>query len=113
MNYYTSDLHLGHINILSSRPQFSCLEEMEQTIISNWNSKVSATDTVYIIGDLSYRAEKHISYYLKRLNGVKHLVIGNHDYRWLKNVVDTRKYFMSIQPMIYFIENNILSVSKL
>ena len=59
MNYFTSDLHLGHRNIirLCNRP-FATIEEMDETLIRNWNAKVTNGDTVYILGDLLFRNEK-------------------------------------------------------
>ena len=54
MNYYIADLHLGHNNIrrMSNRP-FTTIEEMDKTIIRNWNSRVSDNDDVYILGDFN------------------------------------------------------------
>ena len=68
MIFFTSDLHLGHANIirLCNRP-FSNVEEMDETIINNWNSVVTDNDDVYILGDFSYKSENPISY-LKKLN---------------------------------------------
>lgn len=49
MIFFTSDLHLGHENCirLCNRP-FSSIEEMDETLIENWNYKVTGKDTVYI-----------------------------------------------------------------
>ena len=63
MILFTSDLHLGHKNILKlcNRP-FSSIEEMDATLIENWNKKVHKNDQVYILGDLMYRNEKPPEY---------------------------------------------------
>lgn len=84
--YYISDLHFGHANVLSydNRP-FCDIDSHDETIISNWNSVVNPEDDVWILGDFSwYPAGKTIEIY-KRLNGKKHLVIGNHDKKLLRN----------------------------
>lgn len=98
--YFTSDLHFGHENILSSRPQFANLEQMSEELIKRWNDKVSPGDDVYILGDLAYRSAYHISYYLDRMKGHKHLILGNHDGNWMKNVKDISKYFESVDYMV-------------
>lgn len=68
MIFFTSDLHLGHENCirLCNRP-FSSIEEMDETLIENWNHKVTGKDTVYILGDLIYRSQKPPEEYLRRL----------------------------------------------
>ena len=50
--YYTSDLHLGHANIikLCQRP-FADVDEMNAVLISSRNDRVTNGDTVYICGD--------------------------------------------------------------
>lgn len=80
MNYYISDLHLGHKNALTfdERP-FENVDQMAHVIISAWNSKVAQDDDVYVIGDFQYRDEKSPEWYLNQLKGHKHLIIGNHD----------------------------------
>ena len=59
MTFFTSDQHFGHFNIirLCSRP-FGTVEEMDEALLSKWNAKVKADDTVYILGDLFFRAAK-------------------------------------------------------
>ena len=54
MNRYISDLHFGHANILKfdNRP-FRNTEEMETSLIENWNNTVLAGDTTYILGDFA------------------------------------------------------------
>lgn len=98
MNFYIADTHFGHDNIrrLSNRP-FNSVEEMDNAIIENWNRKVTNDDDVYILGDFSYKSEDPIEY-LKKLNGRKHLIAGNHDTKLLKNP-NCKKYFVEIVDM--------------
>ncbi len=95
MIYYIADMHLGHENIirLSNRP-FKSVEEMDKTLIKNFNEVVTDEDDVYFIGDVSFKAGDPVKY-LKQLNGKKHLIIGNHDGSILKNPA-ARKMFVSI-----------------
>ncbi len=101
MIFYTSDLHLGHANIikLCNRP-FADVNEMDHVLIANWNSRITNNDTVYIVGDLCFRAAEPENL-IAQLKGKKHLILGNHDSTWLKNV-DATKYFKSVERMIVF-----------
>lgn len=101
MVYFTSDLHLGHKNVITlcNRP-FSCIEEMDLELIHNWNRMVQRGDTVYILGDLMFRNECPPEEYLDQLKGKKHLIVGNHDRKWMKQV-DLSRYFESVGPMIF------------
>lgn len=96
MNFYISDMHLGHKKIIqmSKRP-FENVEEMQEKMIENWNSTVSENDEVYLIGDIFYKFGGNMETLLKRLHGHKHLIIGNHDMRLLKDK-NACAYFDSI-----------------
>jgi calcineurin-like phosphoesterase family protein len=50
-------------------------------LISNWNSVVKKTDTVYHLGDFGFGNASMFESIVSRLNGTKKLVIGNHDKR--------------------------------
>jgi calcineurin-like phosphoesterase family protein len=81
MDYLISDFHLGHSNIIEycDRP-FDSVEEMDETLIENWNSVIDAEDEVLYGGDLSVPwAETHPLDYLAELNGEMVFLIGNHD----------------------------------
>jgi calcineurin-like phosphoesterase family protein len=80
MIFYIADMHLGHRNILrfDNRP-FETVEEMEETIIHNWNGRVTEEDIVYVLGDAFWKSEKDSVRLIQRLNGHKHLIQGNHD----------------------------------
>ncbi len=99
MNYYISDTHFGHANImrLCNRP-FTNIEEQDKTIIKNWNSKVTENDTVYILGDFCYKSGRHPADYLKQLNGKKVLILGNHDGAITKDIRNLSRYFEEITP---------------
>jgi len=94
--FFTSDLHFGHKSILTIRPQFSDIDEHDDFLIERWNKKVKKNDDVYILGDLSFRTTTPISYYLSRMKGRKHLIVGNHDGYWMRHVKDLSIYFESV-----------------
>ena len=86
MILYTSDLHFGHKNVIrfDNRP-FQDVEEMDRTLIELWNNRVQPDDTVYIIGDICFRASRTPAWYLSQLKGHKILILGNHDEVVLKD----------------------------
>lgn len=79
MKFYISDLHFGHKNILifDNRPFFT-LKEMCDCLITNWNSRVTKNDEVYILGDMFWHNDE-APRILSQLKGRKYLVLGNHD----------------------------------
>ena len=89
-NFYISDLHFGHQNVIKFDPRhFNTIEEMEEIIASNWNRVVGKNDTVYILGDFCWsKDESEWKRILNRLTGNKVLIKGNHD---LKNMSTTLK----------------------
>lgn len=85
MNYYISDLHLNHKNVLKfdNRP-FKSVEEMNKVIERNWNAKITNADTVYILGDVIWILNDDIISMFARLKGHKILILGNHDSKAIK-----------------------------
>jgi len=78
--FFTSDLHLGHSNIIKycDRP-FKVQNEMNEVIIKNYNDLVKPEDTVYFLGDIAFMSNVKAAWMVNRLNGTKILVRGNHD----------------------------------
>jgi calcineurin-like phosphoesterase family protein len=80
--WITSDIHFGHKSILKfckeTRP-YADVDEMDEAIIKEWNNTVAPNDTIYILGDFSFRNREVTEAILRRLNGYKYLVFGNHD----------------------------------
>ena len=52
--FFTSDLHLGHKNIIKhcDRP-FSSIEQMNRSLLTNINNIVGLNDDLYILGDFT------------------------------------------------------------
>ena len=83
--FVISDHHLGHTNSWEKfkledgsplRP-FTSNEEMNETMIERHNAKVKEQDTVYFLGDVVIN-KKYLEL-VKRMNGRKILIRGNHD----------------------------------
>lgn len=98
--FLISDTHWGHANILGFkddkgvllRPEFSCVEEMDEAMVDNWNKVVGKNDKVYHLGDVAMGKRGLVN--LSRCNGTKVLVKGNHDKETLNEYV---KYFKDIR----------------
>jgi calcineurin-like phosphoesterase family protein len=97
-SYFISDLHLFHENAIrfDCRP-FKDIDEMHETIMNNWNNRVTNADTVYILGDISLRgANNDLISYVSQLKGHKVLILGNHDrvndYRYEKLFDEVTNY---------------------
>ncbi len=91
MDYYIADTHFGHTQILEEcRPQFKTIEEMDEYIINNINKKMTRNDTLYIVGDFSYRSKTPPIEYLQAIKPKKVLILGNHD-SWVKKLTEDEK----------------------
>ena len=81
-----SDTHLNHSNVLKFTNDkgekvrhFDSLQEMNETIIQNWNAVVRPGDKVYHLGDVFFGDKEWFKKTWPRLMGSKRLVVGNHD----------------------------------
>lgn len=91
MIWFTSDWHLGHVNIIkySKRP-FKDIYEQRDTIFQNFFTRVKDGDTVYYLGDIAFGAsylEEFICEFKKRYHNVQfHYIEGNHDRKLTSNI---------------------------
>ena len=94
--WFTSDLHLGHTNIIKyNRPKFHNVHEMHYEIVQKWNSTIGMNDIVWVLGDVLYGKQSYLALpLLDQLNGTKNLVLGNHDNHLLNEL---QYYFNKIE----------------
>jgi calcineurin-like phosphoesterase family protein len=78
--WFTADWHLFHANVIQygGRP-CADVREMHDMLLARHNERVAHDDTVYVIGDAAFGTGKYVVELLKRFNGRKHLIEGNHD----------------------------------
>lgn len=83
--FVISDHHFGHKNILTFKNNggtnlrtFSCVDEMDQTMIDNHNKVVGINDKIYFLGDVCFGATR-FHQVMSQLKGTKVLIKGNHD----------------------------------
>ncbi len=88
--FFTSDYHLNHANIIKycKRP-FKDVENMNEVLIRNHNSRVKEEDSVFYLGDFCFRNSsggkkgeglpQKADYFINQLNGNFIFVKGNHD----------------------------------
>ena len=102
--YIISDHHFGHANSLTflrkdgtKLRDFSSAEEMDEHMVQCWNSVVRPGDKVVHLGDVAIN-KKYLEI-LRRLNGKKKLIMGNHDIFDLKYYSE---YFYDIKAYRVF-----------
>lgn len=81
--YFTADGHLGNLAItrLANRP-FADVDEMDEVLIQNWNSRIRPDSILYHLGDVAHKCPvERLRRIWNRLNKPKqiHLIRGNHD----------------------------------
>ncbi len=80
--FVISDTHFGHTNVLKFEPKyrpFDSIKTHDRELVLRWNSVVKPEDTVWHLGDV-YFGGRHNHWILAHLNGIKKLVMGNHDH---------------------------------
>lgn len=85
-----SDFHWGHTNIMKFCPQSRArynndVHYMNEQMVVEWNSCVQPEDLVYILGDVAFLPAQKAAEYLRRCNGRKILVQGNHDVKLVRD----------------------------
>lgn len=76
--FFTSDPHLGHGFVAKLR-KFDSAEAHDEQYVQDWNAKVTKRDTTWVLGDVTLKNIEAVAPTLRRLNGTKRLVLGNHD----------------------------------
>lgn len=99
--FFIADPHFHHENSVKffRGHRFSSLQEMEDTLVHHWNTKVEEQDLVIVAGDFSFGHKKEISDVLERLNGRKCLIKGNHDKLTQKTYEDLFEWVKDIYKM--------------
>lgn len=101
MDYFTSDLHLQHKEILNfERFNFKTIEEHDKYLFNLLKDKIKPTDTLYVLGDVGRGIE-----IINEICGRKVLIMGNHD--TLPKHVYTSVFDEVYKYPIYY-KNNIL-----
>lgn len=92
--FVTADTHFDHPNIIRhcDRP-FENVDEMNQTLVDNWNAVVNKHDLVYILGDFAFQGHRH---WIHATKGKKIIIMGNHD----KMSYDILRLFKDVHSLL-------------
>lgn len=104
--WFISDTHFGHENIIKyARRPFETVEQMDNEIVNNWNSRVSNNDIVYHLGDFTLGSLNQFNKYFSQLNGIIKILKyeWHHDKRWLMDMYDSHNHsneHILINPLV-------------
>ena len=78
--WFVADLHAQHPKIVNICSRPVSREEHDEWLLKEvFNKYVQKKDEVYILGDVSLGKRKDAEKWVARMNGNKHLILGNHD----------------------------------
>ena len=88
------DLYYKYLKLVEAK----YIDQHDEMIIKLWNQTVRPKDLVYILGDLAlnYKDINRVNNLISRLNGIKVLIIGNHDTYTLQNKRFNKSLFAEI-----------------
>ena len=127
MRYYISDLHFYHdqLNHVMDQRGFRDEQDMNEYMISQWNSRVRKNDEVVVLGDFSMEKWEKTKGVLDQLKGKIYLIQGNHDrfvkdkdfdasrFIWVRSYAEMhdngRKVILSHYPVMCYNGQNRLS----
>ena len=107
--FLVSDTHFGHKGVchftrndgVTKLRPFDTPEEMDEFMVEAWNERVGKNDKVYHLGDVVIN--RRALPIMKRLNGDKVLIRGNHD---IFPDVEYREYFRELRA--YHVMNGMI-----
>lgn len=99
--FFIADPHFGHQAVIEyeNRP-YGSAAEMDEALIGNWNRVVGKRDKVYLLGDVSFYKDELTAAIVRRLKGIKYLVLGNHDSPNVKRYYDMGFHRVYDYPVI-------------
>lgn len=75
--WFISDMHFFHNRVIEyCHRLFACVEDMNEEMITRWNSAVHKDDIVFHIGDFCFDKADEWIYILERLKGRIYLILG-------------------------------------
>ena len=108
MRRYIADMHFDDdiVNKLMDKRGCETVDEMNEYMISQWNSVVQKRDEVVILGDFIMSKDvKRAKEIILRLHGKKFMVLGNHDHVLRKTAFD-RTLFQKMSDYMELHDNN-------
>jgi len=96
--WFTSDTHIGHTNIIKhcNRP-FDSIEDMNRQVVNNINTVVRPGDHLYHLGDIGWGREA-VLWFLHNVECKQiHVVWGNHDNRDVRRAVQRHPKVISTE----------------
>ena len=107
--FLVSDTHFGHTGVckftrndgLTKLRPWDNAEEMDEAMVKAWNERVKPTDKIYHLGDVVIN-RKALGI-MRRLNGDKVLIRGNHD---IFRDTEYREYFRELRA--YHVMNGLI-----